>query len=107
HDRIDRVYQRHGVGTAFLRGPARRHYVRDIWRELDDHGQVRNLFHPLSNHARIFRHLPHRGTHSALTHTMRTAEIQLESIAAGVLRALCNLLPCLLLDSTIRLTITA
>src|SRR3546814_6455716 len=63
--------------------------------ELYDHRNVANFLHPLGDHARIFRHLTHRGAHSTFAHSVRAAEIKLEPIAASVLRTLDNLVPSL------------
>ena len=94
HHRVDRVYEGHCVCSAVLRSASRRSDVRDVWGELHDHREIGNLFHPFSDHARIFGHLAHRGAHSALAHAMRASEIQFKTVAARVLGLFDDLMPC-------------
>ncbi len=93
HYRVDRVDQRNCVGSALLRGLARRQDVRDVRRELDDDRDLSDLLDPLGDHTGIFRHLAHRCAHAAFAHTVRAAEIEFETVAACVLRSLDDLVP--------------
>src|SRR5438270_364074 len=85
HYRVDSVYQRDCVASAFLCGAAWRQDRCDIWSEFYDDGNIRNLFYPLGHHAGIFWHLAHGRSHSAFAHSVRAAEVKFKSVTASVL----------------------
>ena len=70
------------------RGAAGRQDVADVGRELDDHRHPAVLLAPARDHLDVFRHLADRRAHAALAHAVRTAEIELDAVGAGVLDAL-------------------
>ena len=85
HDRVDGVYQRDSIGTAILRGLRRWQYVRDVGCQLDDHRDTGDFLAPFRRHLDVLGHLADRGSHAALGHAVRAAEIELEGIGAGIL----------------------
>ena len=93
HHRVDRIYQRNRIRSTALGSLSGRDDMSNIRGEFYDDGKFRNFLDPLRNHASVLRNLPHRGPHSALTHTMRTAKVKFKTIATGILRALRYLLP--------------
>ncbi len=93
HDGVDRVDQRDRVGPAPDRRAADGGHVADVRRELDHHGDRRDLLDPFGDHAGVVGHLADRRAHAALAHAMRTAEVQLDAVRTGVLRLLGDLVP--------------
>src|SRR5690606_31882225 len=85
HDRVDRVYQRDGVGTALHRGHCRRADVGYVGRELDDDGELGDLLDPLGDHAGVLGYLAHCGPHSAFAHAVGAAEVKLKAVGPGIL----------------------
>ena len=53
--------------------------------------------HQLGDHLDILRHLADGGAHAALAHAVRAAEIELDTVGAGVLDQGQDVFPCLLL----------
>ncbi len=92
-DRVDGVDQRDRISAA-TRGSTRNvANIRNVRRELDDHGGLGDFFYPLDDHAGVIRHLSDRRAHTAFAHAVRATEVKLKPVAAGVLGALHNLVP--------------
>ena len=66
-------------------GPRRVQDIGDVGRELHDHRQARVLLAPARDQFDVFRHLADGRAHAALRHAVRTAEVELDAVAAGVL----------------------
>src|SRR5690606_6413983 len=84
-DRVDRVYERQAVGPPGDRGARRLGDVGDVRRQLDDHGDLRDVGDPARDQRAVLGDLPQRGAHAALRHAVRTAVVQLDRVGAGVL----------------------
>ena len=85
HDRIDRVNERHRVGTAVFCGFGGRQYVGDIGSQLYNDRYARRGLGPLGCHLDVFRNLADRGAHAAFGHAVRAAEIEFDRVGAGIL----------------------
>src|SRR5205807_8741175 len=77
---INSVDGRESVRAAALGRARDRADVRDVGRELDQHGRARDFLHPLGNHAGVFGDLSDGAAHAALAHAVWAAEVQLESV---------------------------
>src|ERR1019366_5917050 len=86
-DGVDGIDGGGRVGTAAAGGARHRADVGDVGGELDDHGRAGHFLDPLRDHAGIFGTLSDGAAHAALAHAVRTAEIQLEPVRAGVFGA--------------------
>ena len=93
YNRADGVDQRHGIGTAGLGGTRRIAHIRDVRRQFHDHRHTGVRLGPAGDHLDIFGNLADSGTHAALGHAVRTAEIQLHPVAFGVFHLAQDILP--------------
>src|SRR5207248_2762524 len=95
--RIDRIDERDRVRTSAL-GRARDHCdIRHIWGQLHDYRNFRHFLDPSDYVACVARILTDRGAHSALAHSVWTSKVELEPVSPGVLRALHDIMPRLLI----------
>ena len=51
-------------------------HIRNVRRQLHQHGCRRDFLHPTCDLFRVLGHLPHRAAHAALAHTMRATKVQ-------------------------------
>src|SRR5262249_23748292 len=79
---VEGVDQRNGIRPAGLRRDRHMGDVCDIGCELHDHRSAPDLFHPTGNQSGVLGNLADRGSHSALRHSMWTAEVQLQHVGA-------------------------
>ena len=83
-DGVEGVDGGDAIGAAARRRTRHLADVGDVGRELHEHRGAGYFFHPLGDHLRVFGNLADGAAHAALAHAMGTAEIELQSIAAGV-----------------------
>src|SRR3982075_1535324 len=87
HDRINGIDQRDGIGPGCDRRARGHDDVRNVWSQLYDHWNFRDVHDPTSNLFAIFRNLADGAAHAALAHTVWAAIVQLNAVSASVLNA--------------------
>ena len=92
-DGVDGVDGGERIGPATLGGARRHADVGDVGGELDDHRGARLFLHPAGDLLAVLGDLSHGGAHSPLAHAVRAAEVQFQSIGAGVFCTLHDVVP--------------
>ncbi len=90
---VDGIDHADGVGAALNRSPGGIADIRDIGRQLHDHGNFGYLRHPLGVFLDQFRYLPDGGTHPPFGHPVGTAEVQFKAVDTRILDPLDQFVP--------------
>ena len=92
-DGVDGVDGGERVGATFFGGAGDSADVTDIGSEFDEDGSASDFFDPLGDHGGIFGNLTDSAAHAAFTHAVRAAEIEFETVGAGVFGTLDDFVP--------------